>query len=92
MNRDNVSEEEAREVIYKIDAERVKWSLYLYGIDTKSSELYDIVETAVEEEEKIDKEQEIITKTSSNEIPSKLGRNEPCYCGSGKKYKKCCLK
>lgn len=20
-----------------------------------------------------------------------LGRNEPCYCGSGKKYKKCCL-
>jgi len=21
----------------------------------------------------------------------KLGRNEPCYCGSGKKYKKCCL-
>lgn len=21
-----------------------------------------------------------------------IGRNEPCYCGSGKKYKKCCLK
>lgn len=21
----------------------------------------------------------------------KIGRNEPCYCGSGKKYKKCCL-
>ncbi len=21
----------------------------------------------------------------------KLGRNEPCICGSGKKYKKCCL-
>ncbi|PCI45342.1 MAG: hypothetical protein COB41_01750 [Proteobacteria bacterium] len=21
----------------------------------------------------------------------KLGRNEPCFCGSGKKYKKCCL-
>lgn len=21
----------------------------------------------------------------------KLGRNEPCYCGSGKKYKRCCL-
>lgn len=20
----------------------------------------------------------------------KLGRNEPCHCGSGKKYKKCC--
>ena len=20
-----------------------------------------------------------------------IGRNEPCLCGSGKKYKKCCL-
>ncbi|EDZ3763476.1 hypothetical protein GVT56_22845, partial [Salmonella enterica] len=20
------------------------------------------------------------------------GRNEPCFCGSGKKYKKCCLR
>ena len=23
--------------------------------------------------------------------PKKVGRNEPCHCGSGKKYKKCCL-
>ena len=23
-------------------------------------------------------------------IPKKIGRNEPCYCGSGKKYKHCC--
>ena len=22
---------------------------------------------------------------------TKLGRNDPCSCGSGKKYKKCCL-
>jgi hypothetical protein len=22
---------------------------------------------------------------------AKIGRNDPCYCGSGKKYKKCCL-
>ena len=22
----------------------------------------------------------------------KIGRNDPCTCGSGKKYKKCCLK
>lgn len=21
----------------------------------------------------------------------KLGRNEPCHCGSGKKFKKCCI-
>jgi len=23
---------------------------------------------------------------------TKIGRNDPCSCGSGKKYKKCCLK
>ncbi len=22
-------------------------------------------------------------------VPTKIGRNDPCYCGSGKKYKKC---
>jgi len=24
--------------------------------------------------------------------PPRVGRNEPCPCGSGKKFKKCCLK
>ena len=24
-------------------------------------------------------------------VPSRVGRNDPCPCGSGKKYKKCCL-
>jgi hypothetical protein len=23
--------------------------------------------------------------------PGRLGRNNPCHCGSGKKYKHCCL-
>src|SRR5436190_8259669 len=23
--------------------------------------------------------------------PARLGRNEPCHCGSGRKYKHCCL-
>jgi uncharacterized protein YecA (UPF0149 family) len=25
-------------------------------------------------------------------ITPKIGRNDPCPCGSGKKHKKCCLK
>jgi SWIM/SEC-C metal-binding protein len=28
--------------------------------------------------------------TIAHENP-KIGRNEPCPCGSGKKYKKCCM-
>ncbi len=30
------------------------------------------------------------TKFGFNTLSSKVGRNEPCPCGSGKKYKRCC--
>jgi hypothetical protein len=30
-------------------------------------------------------------KTTKNPDFRKMGRNEPCYCGSGKKFKKCCV-
>ena len=33
---------------------------------------------------------ESISLTQSNIAPKKVGRNETCFCGSGKKYKKCC--
>ena len=29
---------------------------------------------------------------SASTPPQKVGRNDPCPCGSGKKYKKCCMK
>ena len=31
-------------------------------------------------------------EASGNESFNKVGRNDPCPCGSGKKYKNCCLK
>ena len=31
------------------------------------------------------------SKEKVKHIERKIGRNEPCPCGSGKKYKKCCL-
>lgn len=43
MKRENISEEQAAQMIQKIDAERSRWSNYLYGIDTVSPELYDII-------------------------------------------------
>ena len=30
------------------------------------------------------------TVASHDRAPTKPGRNEPCWCGSGRKYKKCC--
>ena len=29
-------------------------------------------------------------KKDSKFTRKKMGRNEPCYCGSGKKFKHCC--
>lgn len=33
---------------------------------------------------------EVVNKENIKEKGKKMGRNEPCPCGSGKKYKKCC--
>lgn len=33
---------------------------------------------------------DIITKNEPIRTEKKIGRNDPCVCGSGKKYKKCC--
>lgn len=31
------------------------------------------------------------TRAMAAEIKARPGRNEPCHCGSGRKYKQCCL-
>jgi SEC-C motif/Nuclease-related domain len=50
----------------------------------KSGEMEKITKELPNEQRKID----LRTKGRSSR---KIGRNEPCPCGSGKKYKKCCL-
>jgi cytidylate kinase len=43
MERENIGEAEARQVLKKDDEERRRWSLHLYGIDTWDASLYDMV-------------------------------------------------
>ena len=43
MRRENISEEQAWELLKKDDAERRKWALALFGIDTWDANLYDMV-------------------------------------------------
>jgi cytidylate kinase len=43
MARENISEKEARYLLVQDDEERKKWSMSLYGIDTKDASLYDMV-------------------------------------------------
>ena len=37
-------------------------------------------------------QQKPIEKAQPVRVGEKIGRNDPCPCGSGKKYKKCCGK
>jgi uncharacterized protein YchJ len=45
-----------------------------------------------EKQRKVDQDSDY-KELASGQIVSKnkVGRNDPCPCGSGKKYKKCCL-
>jgi cytidylate kinase len=43
MEREGISREEALRILKNDDAERRKWSQYLYGIDTWDPSLYDLV-------------------------------------------------
>jgi len=44
-------------------------------------------QAAIDGSQKTEKKQEPIRNRSA-----KVGRNEPCPCGSGKKYKNCCMR
>ena len=62
-------------------------------LDSKAEYLYSIPQwNAIFSEEKR-KEIRDEWKASKTIVKEhKIGRNDPCICGSGKKYKKCCGK
>lgn len=76
------------EVSLNIDLEK----LYYNMVGCKADWLYNLEEwdslLSKERREELYKEQKM-SKTVVNTQP-KIGRNDPCPCGSGKKYKKCC--
>ena len=53
------------------------------------SDVPDEKETAVSDAYSAD---ELLLASGSKPATERVGRNDPCPCGSGKKYKKCCLK
>ncbi len=54
---------------------------------------YGLFRDAIEREAEGNGRQGDSTNSNRNVLPSlpRVGRNDPCPCGSGKKYKKCCL-
>lgn len=75
------------ELAFDIDFE----NLYFNMLDAKAEYLYELPQWdgifSVEKREEIARKYKD-SKTVRNE--NKIGRNDPCPCGSGKKYKKCC--
>jgi len=68
-----------------------------FGSIKNSNNLIDVVlfnETPWKYDEKLEKLSNIFVKNKKSIkdfYGKKIGRNDPCPCGSGKKYKKCCL-
>ena len=71
----------------------IVWEKLYYNMHkAKASWLYELTEwdgvLPAEKREEIAKQY----RTDCQAVSNKIGRNDPCPCGSGKKYKKCCGK
>ncbi|QAA30454.1 SEC-C metal-binding domain-containing protein [Clostridium manihotivorum] len=67
--------------------------LYFNMLDAKADYLYELPQW--EGIFSVEKRKEIAVQYRESKIvrnENKIGRNDPCPCGSGKKYKKCCGK
>ncbi len=69
-----------------------KKKLYMNMVDAKADWLYelpmwdDIFDKETKRELYLEQK-----KSGTVVVGKKIGRNDPCPCGSGKKYKKCCM-
>lgn len=80
--------EEDTEIEISIDPEK----LYFNMLEAKADWLYGLPQwddILTEEKRKEISREQMLSGTFIRE-ERKIGRNEPCPCGSGKKYKKCC--
>jgi len=80
--------EEDTQVAFDIEYDR----LFKQMVEYKADDLYTMPEWndvfTPDKQKELYKEQKSSHTIVRNE--AKVGRNEPCTCGSGKKYKKCC--
>ena len=68
-----------------------KKKLYMNMVDAKADWLYQLPQWDDIFTKEEQKEYYLEQKKSGTIVkPKKIGRNDPCPCGSGKKYKYCC--
>ncbi|NMA35141.1 MAG: SEC-C domain-containing protein [Clostridiaceae bacterium] len=78
--------EEETELSVEIDFEKLYWNMH----EARADWLYNLEEWdgILSEERRRELTKEF--RLSKMAVSDKVGRNDPCPCGSGKKYKKCC--
>jgi uncharacterized protein YecA (UPF0149 family) len=81
--------EEDTEIKAEFDFEKLLWNMH----DSKAEWLYGMEEwNNIFDEEKRKQIKKDYNRSQIVVKGDKVGRNDPCPCGSGKKYKKCCGK
>ena len=84
---DNLTEES--EIKAELDFEKLLWNMH----DAKAEWLYGMKEwEEIFDKEKIKQIKKEYNRSKTVVKGDKIGRNDPCPCGSGLKYKKCCGK
>ena len=56
----------------------------------KENDLYASIEVNEDEPEQLEALETLLNKPETTRFEQTPGRNDPCSCGSGKKFKKCC--
>lgn len=80
---------EDSEIKAEFDWEKLLWNMH----DAKADWLYGMEEwNNIFDEEKRKQIKKDFNRSNQVVVGEKIGRNDPCTCGSGKKYKKCCGK
>ena len=70
---------------------KIVWEkLYYNMLKARAPWLYQLEEWADVLSEEVRDEITAQFKADTQAVSNKVGRNDPCPCGSGKKYKKCC--
>ena len=70
-----------------------KEKLYKNMVAAKADWLYELPQwKEIYSEEELEKLYKVQKESTTIRKEKKIGRNDPCPCGSGKKYKKCCGK
>ena len=87
LDLENLTADE--EITLEVDLEK----LYFNMLDAKAEYLYNLPQwEGIFSPEKRKEIQKQYRESTMVRNENKIGRNDPCTCGSGKKYKKCCGK